>query len=270
MEGSKLYNLIRSIEYGTKLHISVVFLDDAGNTETYLPLSHNFHFQEICVAFKSLDNQVRCIKCRNIVLKKAVRYKKPFGGICVNGVYEYCYPVVLDEKVICVVFVGNILPPPSQKERLFSKITDFSLIDSLELDFSEEKCKDVAETVGSYISFLVREYTPKNSENYNPLIENIKNYIEENLIYDFAVCDISKIFNYNEKYLGKLFKLKTGMSIKEYINFRRIQIACGLLKNTYLSITDISIRSGFNNVTYFNRIFKKEKGVTPSVYRGDK
>mgnify|MGYP003300009867 CR=1 FL=1 len=91
--------------------------------------------------------------------------------------------------------------------------------------------------------------------------------MEENLTYDFDVSDVSKIFNYNDKYLGKLFKQKTGIAIKEYVNLRRIEIAEELLKNTFLTVTDISIKIGFNNVTYFNRIFKKLRGVTPTQFR---
>lgn len=266
MEYIGLYELIKSLEYGTKIHIGVVFLDDYGNQKTILPLSQCIHSKSICNFFKNFNNgQKRCIRCRNTALKKAIKDKRSFGGICINGIYEYCHPVVMDDAVVCVIFVGNILP--DNRGRLLDKIPNNDLLKTLEADFSAEQCEKISRILDSYIRFLFKEYSRKIPTDFNPLIENIKNYIEENLMYDFKVSDFSKVFNYNEKYLGKLFKAKTGNSIKEYINLRRIEIAEKMLKKTSFSITDISLKVGFNNVTYFNRIFKKLKGKTPSEYR---
>ena len=78
------------------------------------------------------------------------------------------------------------------------------------------------------------------------------------------------MFNYNEKYLGRLFKTKTGQTVDEYRNRKKVDIAKGLLKKSRLSITDIAGQSGFNNVTYFNRIFKRITGRTPQEYRTQK
>jgi len=265
LNDSKLFKLIKSLEFGNNLHISVVFLNNEGNFQTALPITHNFHERNVCLYFKSLDNQELCMRCRNAVLKKAIRKRKAFGGICVNGVYEYCKPVVFENRVVGVIFVGNIFPDKSNSQRLLAKLSNDSLLSDLEKNCSNEQCVTVAEVVNDYIKFLLREYN--NSKSYNPLIENIKSHIEENLTYDFAVKDISEIFNYNEKYLGKLFKAKTGYSMSEYVNLRRIEISSELLINTELSITEIATKTGFNNVSYFNRVFKKLKGVTPTEYR---
>jgi len=78
---------------------------------------------------------------------------------------------------------------------------------------------------------------------------------------------VARLFHYNEKYLGRLFKKETGQTFKEYINKKRIQIAQNMLLNTNYTVTEIAVQTGYNNVTYFNRIFKKIKGVTPTAYR---
>ena len=56
----------------------------------------------------------------------------------------------------------------------------------------------------------------------------------------------------------------------EYITNERIERAKKLLKNTAHSVIDISNEVGFNNVTYFNQIFKKQLSVTPKQYRDEK
>ena len=267
MSESELFKLIKSIEYGTNLHIHVAFLKNEGNPKTYLPLDYNYHSREICEYFKSIDNNTTCFRCRSTVLEYVSRRQKPLCGICVNGIYEYCQPVIKDGRTVCVIFVGHIMPPEGMRERINRKLKDKDLLNGLEQDFSEEKCRSAAEVIGSYIEYLIKSYVPKQNDSYNPLIENLKSYIEENLGYDFNVVDIAKRLNYNEKYLGKLFKQNTGNTIKEYVNLRRVEVACELLKNTYIAITDISSKAGFNNVTYFNRVFKSIKGVSPTDFR---
>lgn len=82
-------------------------------------------------------------------------------------------------------------------------------------------------------------------------------------------------FLQNEMGMGRTslyYKIKqiTGMGMNEYINKRKIEKAENLLKNTSLSISEISDRLGFTYQRYFSTIFKKIKGVSPSQYRNRK
>ena len=51
------------------------------------------------------------------VLQAVVRHRKPMAGFCTNGVYEYCRPVVHNDQVICVIFIGNILTDSEEQRR---------------------------------------------------------------------------------------------------------------------------------------------------------
>lgn len=263
MDFSNLSDLISMLEYGTNLHISIVFLSDFGNEKTILPRESTIHSSPICDNFKQSPNGYKkCFRCRNIALKKATILKKSFGGLCINGIYEYCRPVILKSEVIAVVFIGNIYNDNPKIRDL-----DSFFLSTLQKDFSESDCKRTADLIESYILFLAKEY-PKNEKiTFNPLIENIKNYVEENLKYDFPIASLAAIFGYNEKYLGRTFKKHTGLSITEYTNKRRIEEILPLIENTDIPITEIALRAGFNSVTYFNRVFKKETGYTPSTIR---
>ena len=110
MKDIGLNELISCLEYGTKLHISIVFLDDYGNYKTALPRERTIHSKPFCDYKKSTAlGFEKCFKCRNAALSKAVKYKKPFGGFCVNSVYEYCHPVLQGNAVAAVIFIGNII-----------------------------------------------------------------------------------------------------------------------------------------------------------------
>ena len=58
-----------------------------------------------------------------------------------------------------------------------------------------------------------------------------------------------------------------NMTCIEYMNQYRLEMASRQLAGTELPITSIALESGFNNISYFNRVFKKKFGVTPKEYR---
>lgn len=263
-----LTNLITALEKGTSLHISVVFLNHYGNAMTRRPISQSIHSTPVCNAAKqNPDGFASCRRCRDIVLRKCTNHKKPFGGLCVKGVYEYCHPVIRNHCVAAVIFVGNILTnDPKQHHRLQSTISP-ALLSTMESGFTSEEIIRTAKLVESYILLLLDQYGDTAENVPDSLIENIKAYLEENLLLDISMGQLAAFFGYNEKYLGRMFKKKTNQSIAQYCNQRRITIAMKALLSTQCSISEIAAQCGFNNVTYFNRLFKLQTGQTPQCFR---
>lgn len=271
MEYAYLTDLISALEYGTNLHISVAFFNRFGNEKTQRPMSQKVHQCPVCDMAKSTpEGYSACFRCRSTVIKLAMHRKRPFGGYCVKGVYEYCHPVVKNEQVVAVIFVGNILTDDPMIRKRLRKHVKASLFKTMQKDYTAADCARTAEIIASYILCLLEMYGDSSQQSSDILLDNIKNYIEENLLYDFSMADLATMFNYNEKYLGRLFKSKTGVTVAEYCNIRKVEKAKSLLKKGRLSIADIASQSGYNNVTYFNRIFKKITGRTPEEYRDAK
>jgi len=269
MEYNSLYDLITYLQYGTKLHIGVLFFGNYGNEKCILPSEQTIHASKICNVFKNCAGGLeRCFRCRNAAIRKAHFTKKSFGGICINGVYEYTRPVIIGEDVACIIYIGNILDETKGIKKLKKKLSgrDY-LLDSLEKNFTFEQCEVLGSLLETYIRTLLNSVPSVNFNNFNPLIENIKNYIEANLEYDINITQIAKTFKYNEQYLGRIFKKETQMSFCNYINIQRIERAKILLEKTDDSVINIAITVGFNNVTYFNRMFKRNLSMTPLEYR---
>ena len=273
MDYSTLNDLIDCLEYGTRLHIGVLFFGAHGNEKLSLPSEKEIHTSPICAEMKSRPNGYkRCFYCRNSAIKKALSEKKPFGGLCINGIYEYTRPVVVDDEVVSIIFIGNILPNSEDSQRLYERLSGKEdLIKTAESDFTIEKCETAGRLIESYIRMILDLCPSKTAPGeFDPLLENLKSYIEANLEYDIDISLLAKIFHYNEKYLGRLFKKKTGLTFSEWVNLRRIERGRELLTKTGDTVITISMKVGFSNVTYFNRVFKKHYGVTPSEYRKKK
>ena len=83
---------------------------------------------------------------------------------------------------------------------------------------------------------------------------------------DISLKSISTLFNMNSNYLSQLFKSETGMTYSQYITELRINKAKQLIKESRLSLSEISECVGFNDYFYFIKKFKKVVGVTPGNF----
>lgn len=95
----------------------------------------------------------------------------------------------------------------------------------------------------------------------------ICDYINSHCTENLSLEQISEQAGFSKYYFSRLFRAVTGMTCHNYVIRRRILYAQNLLADTSVSITEVSMRSGFNSLTTFNRIFKKQMGCTPSEYR---
>jgi len=127
--------------------------------------------------------------------------------------------------VVAVVFVGNILADDEKQRLRLQKVVGTKLLKTMQRGFSAQQCAQTAELTAGYILFLLQQYGLTEKDAFTPLLENIKSYIEENMLYDFSMDTLSSAFNYSEKYLGRLFKAKTGYSVIEYRNILRVESA---------------------------------------------
>ncbi|MCR5613315.1 AraC family transcriptional regulator [Treponema sp.] len=92
-------------------------------------------------------------------------------------------------------------------------------------------------------------------------------YITSHYNLPIKVSDISDYLGLSEKYLSTLFKKETGQTIVSYVENVRIEEACSMLTYTELSYAEIAESLSFNSHSYFSKVFKKNKGVTPMQYR---
>jgi len=101
----------------------------------------------------------------------------------------------------------------------------------------------------------------------NLTIDEIEFYIKNNYSESFTLNGLADKCGFNPSYFSRAFKSKTGMAVFEYINRIRIDKACMLLKRTDLSIIEIAYSTGYNNISFFNRYFRKIMNTSPHQYK---
>lgn len=95
----------------------------------------------------------------------------------------------------------------------------------------------------------------------------VKNYIAKNYMDEIRLTTLAEIAGMSPSAFSRFFKLHTGRNLSEYIIEMRLGYASRMLVDTAKSIAEISYQSGFNNLSNFNRIFRKRKGCSPSEFR---
>lgn len=92
-------------------------------------------------------------------------------------------------------------------------------------------------------------------------------FINKNYKEKISLKDIETNLHVNSSYFSTLFKQEMGVTFTDYLNSLKIEHACSLLAGTNLSIIDVSLSTGFDDQSYFTKVFKKAKGMTPKAYR---
>lgn len=91
--------------------------------------------------------------------------------------------------------------------------------------------------------------------------------IERDYATKITLRDLAELAGMNEKYLCRFFKSYTGSTPIEFVNRLRVERACHEITVNQKSVTDVAYECGFNELSYFSKIFKKYKGVTPGSYK---
>ena len=128
-------------------------------------------------------------------------------------------------------------------------------------------CKYLAQTLIAVIQELIDDSPKVQKTRKLKLGMQIANYINCHFYEDNSLEKISDYFHVSRYYAAHAFKDELGTSINRYITNRRIGEAQTLLMYTTLTIGQISEKIGYNDQNYFNVVFRKQLGCSPSAFR---
>jgi len=107
----------------------------------------------------------------------------------------------------------------------------------------------------------------QNEDKEKKRIDKIKTYVTCNAVRDISLDDIAKHVGMNRSSFCVFFKRVFRKTFFEYLNEYRIFLACQLLAQGKMTISEVCFQSGFNGVPYFSRVFRKVMGASPKNYR---
>ncbi|MFC5471380.1 AraC family transcriptional regulator [Cohnella suwonensis] len=224
------------------------------------------------------------------------------GEICVVNSNELHYGISHSEDLSYYAMIVDIsllhshaadavekkfITPISQNRLLFqNRISDDLRVSGCMLAINDEL---ETKTIGYELSvkahlyrlltLLVRHYvaTVREQDEYRARLKELERlapvflYIDEHAKEKLTVQQLADVAGLSRFHFSRLFKQVTDKSLVEYVNLVRINQSESLLRDRRLTISEIALATGFSDIYYFSRTFKKLKNVSPSEWRnGDR
>ncbi|WP_199614112.1 helix-turn-helix domain-containing protein [Paenibacillus alkalitolerans] len=178
---------------------------------------------------------------------------------------KYILPIINNECIVPAIFKAGGFATTCIEESLIRLMREFEhKQDGYELFVKAELLLCLGHVYRSAESGDERRKNrPEREGAISPVLRHLTERFHEALTVDEAaqMCSLSP------NYFCNLFKKTTGKTFIEYVNMLRIIEADRLLRETDCSINEVAYRVGFSNLTYFGRVFKKLKNVSPSDLR---
>ena len=130
------------------------------------------------------------------------------------------------------------------------------------------------ETIEEVKDWIIKRYQKlilmlkdvKFNNSYSKYTKKAISYILKNYSKNISLNDVAQYIGVNSSYLCRVFKEDSGMGFVEYLNATRIENAKQAIKTGNLKLKEIALDVGFNNYTYFTKVFKDVLNMTPQEF----
>lgn len=212
-----------------------------------------------------LHNAIRPEDCVTEIIYSAIVFSTEPMERCISGGRTY-FDALACHRQKCIY---PILPEKEENRKLLSGIRDILNLRNTDPATCELTIQGLLfvcwqELYNIYLSGLIE------ASGDTDLCRNLSksiDYMQKHYSDTLSLEQLAELSGYSESYYCHSFHAYTGSAPFEYFNRIRIAKACEMLSSTHKKITEIASLVGFNNISYFNRMFTKIMGVTPSAYR---
>lgn len=133
--------------------------------------------------------------------------------------------------------------------------------------YEEENPKRLIQQAATLAALLAEHFLDQSYSGSRELIAKTVRYVNRHYQNKLTLNEIAESLHVNPAYLSTLFRQEMGIRFSEYLCAKRIREARHLLAESNYSMTEIALRCGFEDQSYFTRQFKKSEGATPTRYR---
>lgn len=194
-----------------------------------------------------------------------------------NGNYQACKKFM--EEAISN-FRSHLIAP-AHAVKAISKIYEFVILDnSIWLENARDELQliavkyqnsctslEYAQTFNEIIDLIAKNKLIVHNSAFRKEINTIDEFITTNIHKKITLSMLAENVNMSENYISRLFKAETGVNIIHYINLIKMEYAKEMLESPDTSVKEIAISLGFDDSSYFNKIFNKLYKCNPSEYR---
>ena len=179
---------------------------------------------------------------------------------------------MLDEKLLEPLNSGHLMICPRVNDTAKELCEQLIKIYEAKNDESESKITTQVRTKIILLQFILEMWKKgfvieNDTSGRNTVEKEMVSYIQQNFTGKISLREFGEQFHLSEKYISRYFKEHFHITLSQYVTYLRLEHAKQLLQDTDIPVTDVAMQSGYQNVSYFIRSFKKTYGISPLKYR---
>ena len=179
---------------------------------------------------------------------------------------------MLDDKLIEPLNSGHLMISPEIKDTVKEQCEQLAGVYAAEIDESESKITGQIKKKIILLQFIHELWkkgfiVENDTTGRNTVEKEMISYIQQNYTGKILLREFGEQFHLSEKYISRYFKEHFHITLSQYVTYLRLEHAKQMLQETDISVTEVAMQSGYQNISYFIRSFKKSYGVSPLKYR---
>ena len=179
---------------------------------------------------------------------------------------------MLDDKLIEPLNSGHLMISPEVKDTVKEQCEQLAGVYAAEIDESESKITSQIRKKIILLQFIHELWkkgfiVENDTTGRNTVEKEMVSYIQQNYTGKILLREFGEQFHLSEKYISRYFKEHFHITLSQYVTYLRLEHAKQMLQETDISVTEVAMQSGYQNISYFIRSFKKTYGVSPLKYR---
>ena len=179
---------------------------------------------------------------------------------------------ILDDKLLEPLNSGHLIISPEIEDTVKEQCEQLVEIYGAKKEESQSKITAQIKTKIILLQFILKLWkkgfiVENDTSGKNTVEKEMVSYIQQNFTGKILLKEFGKQFHLSEKYISRYFKEHFHITISQYVTYLRLEHAKQLLQDTDIPVTEVAMQSGYQNVSYFIRSFKKTYGMSPLKYR---
>ncbi|HWL54101.1 MAG TPA: helix-turn-helix domain-containing protein [Chthoniobacteraceae bacterium] len=258
-EEKRVAEALESIHRATGGELCIKVLDARRKVETVLgrvAVRYQLHASRFCMEVKQ-TRTLHCIECdlRRVPVL-CMEKRRPFEHTCHAGAGEVIVPVILDERLAAMAYLGQYRFHENDNPQLPWLTSS-----------QRRQLLGLAELLQAYLTRSLE--TLRFSRESSPGLrgERIRLFLEKNLRQNPGLAELGRHLGLSETRTAHVVREATGVSFTALRDTIRLERARNLLQSTWYKVAGVAAECGFSSSQYFHRFFKQQTGLTPDAYR---
>ena len=179
---------------------------------------------------------------------------------------------ILDDKLLEPLNSGHLMISPEIEDTVKEQCEQLVEIYGAKKEESQSKITAQIKTKIILLQFILELWkkgfiVENDTGGKNTVEKEMVSYIQQNFTGKILLKEFGEQFHLSEKYISRYFKEHFHITISQYVTYLRLEHAKQLLQDTDIPVIEVAMQSGYQNVSYFIRSFKKTYGMSPLKYR---